>query len=56
MKKLSSARLSLSGLEIGTAEGPVTGVFSKEGIIESMPLGSVVSEAMKRAMHKMSHN
>lgn len=51
LKELSSTRPSLSGLEIGTAEGPVVGVFSKAGIMESMPLGSVVSDAMKRAMH-----
>jgi len=39
-----------AGISIGMAEGKLFGAFSGDGILESMPFGAVVSEAMRNAL------
>ena len=49
--RLPASHPSLAEIEVGVAEGPVIGSFTNAGIIESMPVGVVVADAVKRAMH-----
>jgi hypothetical protein len=51
LERLVASRASLNDLEIGTAEGAVLGIFTDAGILETLPMGDVVSEAVKKAMH-----
>ena len=48
--QLGASHPSLARIEIGVAEGPVIGSFTNSGIIESMPVGVVVADAVRRAM------
>ena len=49
--QLAESHPSLAKIEVGVAEGPVVGTFTNAGIIESMSVGVVVADAVKKAMH-----
>ena len=51
LEQLTCEHPSLGHIEVGVVEGPVIATFTDGGIIESMPLGAIVAEAMKKAMH-----
>ena len=51
LMQLAASHPSLAEIEVGVAEGRVIGSFTNAGIIETMSVGVVVADAVKRAMH-----
>jgi hypothetical protein len=54
LRELVAADQSFASIGVGVAEGGVIGSFSSAGILESLPIGGVVSEAMKNAIENAS--
>lgn len=50
LRRLAIVHSSLAGMGVGIIEGPVIGQFSSVGILETWPMGSVVSNAMRSAV------
>jgi hypothetical protein len=54
LRQLFAPEGSFASVAIGIAEGAVLGSFSDAGVLESMPSGNAVNEAMKGAVQNAS--
>jgi len=52
LRRLAATQDSLAGLDIGIADGMLAAAFTRADLIESMPVGEVVAQAVRKAMRK----
>ena len=52
LNHLAAEHPSWAEISIGSAEGKLFGAFTSDGILESLPVGGVVTAAMQKAMKK----
>ena len=54
LRALAQAHPALKAIGVGIADGPVLASFTSGGILETLPVGNVVSKAMEQAERMLS--